>query len=148
MRIHALPADVLDRARARAGADEHHELHPESPGVPLRCCLRRAGAGEPVVLFRYSPTAGRGPYEEVGPVFAHAEPCGGPETTAVLPEAFRHAQRLLRAYTADGRIHDGVVAAPERLEDGVRGLLDDPEVVEVQVRSASHGCFLFAVTRD
>ncbi|GAA1264297.1 DUF1203 domain-containing protein [Saccharothrix xinjiangensis] len=148
MRIHALPADVLDRARARAGADEHHELHPESPGAPLRCCLRRAGDGEPVVLFRYSPTAGRGPYEEVGPVFAHVEPCGGPETTAALPEAFRHAQRLLRAYAADGRIHGGEVAAPERLEDGISGLLDDPAVVEVQVRSASHGCFLFAVTRD
>lgn len=143
-----MPTDVLDRARARAGADEHHELHAEAPDAPLRCCLRRAGAGEPLVLFRYTPAAGRGPYEEVGPVFAHAEPCGGPESTTELPAALIRSPRLLRAYTADGRIHDGGVAEPDRVRDRVADLLDEAGVVEVQVRSASHGCFLFAVTRD
>ncbi|WP_367133164.1 DUF1203 domain-containing protein [Saccharothrix sp. HUAS TT1] len=148
MRIHALPADVLDRARRLAGTDEHHELHPDSPGAPLRCCLRKAAPGEPVVLFRHTPTAGVGPYEEVGPVFAHAEPCEGPASTAEFPEAFRHAPRTLRAYTADGRIRGGEVARPADLADRVTALLDDPEVAEVQVRSASHGCFLFAITAD
>ncbi|QFZ16342.1 DUF1203 domain-containing protein [Saccharothrix syringae] len=148
MKIHAIPTDVLTRARELAGTDEHHELHAEAPDTPLRCCLRRAGAGEPLVLFRYAPSAGRGPYEEVGPVFAHAEPCAGPAGTDELPAALCGNQRLLRAYTADGRIHDGGVVAPGALADGVAGWLDDPRVAEVQVRSASHGCFLFAVTRD
>ncbi|WP_447005286.1 DUF1203 domain-containing protein [Saccharothrix isguenensis] len=148
MRIHALPADVLDRARERAGADEHHESHAESPGAPLRCCLRKAEAGEPVILFRHTPTAGVGPYEEVGPVFAHAEPCEGPESTTKFPEAFRHAPRALRAYTAEGRIHDGEIARPETLPDRVAALLDNPLVAEIQVRSVFHGCFLFAITRD
>ncbi|MFD0199787.1 MULTISPECIES: DUF1203 domain-containing protein [Saccharothrix] len=148
MRIHALPDDVLARARELAGTDEHHELHDESPGAPLRCCLRKAGPGEPVILFRHTPTAGTGPYEELGPVFAHAEPCDGPATTAEFPEAFRHAPRILRAYTADGRIHGGEIATPDTLTDRVDALLDDPDVAEVQVRSVSHGCFLFAITRD
>ncbi|MFE2757334.1 DUF1203 domain-containing protein [Actinosynnema sp. NPDC059335] len=148
MRIHALPDDVLTRARALAGADAHHELHAESPGAPLRCCLRKAGPGEPVVLFRHTPATGRGPYEELGPVFAHAEPCAGPATTRGFPEAFRHSPRTLRAYTAEGRIHGGEVVAPEHLDDRVAAWLDDPEVAAVQVRSVSHGCFLFAVTRD
>ncbi|QQQ76773.1 DUF1203 domain-containing protein [Saccharothrix sp. 6-C] len=148
MRIHALPDDVLDRARGLAGADEHHEWHAESPGAPLRCCLRKAGPGEPLVLFRHTPTSGAGPYEESGPVFAHAEPCAGPATTAAFPEALRHAPRTLRAYTAGGRIHGGEVADPERLADRVTALLDDPDVAAIQVRSASHGCFLFAITRD
>jgi hypothetical protein len=148
MRIHALPAEVLDRARKQAGTDEHHESHAESAGAPLRCCLRKAEAGEPLILFRYTPTAGVGPYEEVGPVFAHAEPCEGPESTAEFPEAFRHAARTLRAYTAEGRIHGGEIARPETLDDRLTALLDNPEVAEIQVRSVSHGCFLFAVTRD
>ncbi|MFD1152483.1 DUF1203 domain-containing protein [Saccharothrix hoggarensis] len=148
MRIHALPDDVLDRARELAGTDAHHEWHAESPGAPLRCCLRKAGPGEPVILFRYAPGAGVGPYEELGPVFAHAEPCDGPASTAEFPHAFRNAPRTLRAYTADGRIHDGGVAQPDALAQRLDALLDDPLVAEVQVRSASHGCFLFAVTRD
>ena len=147
MRIHALPNDVLDRARELAGTDEHHEWHAESPGAPLRCCLRKAEPGEPVVLFRHTPTAGTGPYEELGPVFAHAEPCDGPATTAAFPEAFRHAPRTLRAYTAEGRIHGGEVADPEDLPGRVAALLDDPDVAEIQVRSVSHGCFLFSITR-
>ncbi|MEU4801110.1 DUF1203 domain-containing protein [Actinosynnema sp. NPDC023587] len=148
MRIHALPTDVVERARRLAGTDEFHELRYESPGAPLRCCLRKAGPGEPLVLFRYSPTAGRGPYEEFGPVFAHMLPCAGPDTVHEVPEAFRHNRRTLRAYDADGRIRDGEIARPDELSARIEGLLDDPAVVEVQVRSVSHGCFLFAVTAD
>ncbi|MCS7484277.1 DUF1203 domain-containing protein [Umezawaea endophytica] len=146
MRIHAIPADVVDLARKTV--DEFHEHLADAPGVPLRCCLERSGDGEPVVLFRYSPTAGRGPYEEVGPVFVHALPCEGPARTDVLPEALSRGARVVRAYDADGRIHAGEPAAPGELSSVVSGLLADPVVVEVQVRSLSHGCFLFAVTRD
>ncbi|HEX6340797.1 DUF1203 domain-containing protein [Umezawaea sp.] len=146
MRIHALPADVV--ARARRTTDEHHEHRAEAPGSPLRCCLRRAGDGEPVVLFRYSPAAGRGPYEEVGPVFVHAEPCDGPDRTDALPDELRRAPRVLRAYDAHGRIHTGELARPDELEAALARLLADEHVAEVQVRSPSHGCFLFAVTRD
>ncbi|MEU4740318.1 DUF1203 domain-containing protein [Actinosynnema sp. NPDC023658] len=148
MRIHALPDDVLDRARELAGTDGHHELHAGSPGAPLRCCLRKARPGEALILFRHTPSAGVGPYEELGPVFAHAEPCDGPAGTAEFPEELSHSPRTLRAYTADGRIHDGEVVPPEGLTDRVTALLDDPDVAEVEVRSASHGCFLFAITRD
>ena len=146
MRIHAIPADVVDRARKTV--DEHHQHLAEVPGSPLRCCLGRSGEGEPVVLFRYSPTAGRGVYEEVGPVFVHAEACDGPARTDVLPEALSKAARVVRAYDGDGRIHTGELAASGELESVVSTLLADPVVVEVQVRSVSHGCFLFAVTRD
>lgn len=146
MRIHALPADVVDHARETT--DEHHEHRAEAPGMPLRCCLTRAAEGVPVVLFGYSPTAGRGPYEEVGPVFVHAEACGGPERTDVLPDALRVSPRVLRAYDAEGRIRSGELAAPDELDVAVEKLLADDETVEVQVRSLSHGCFLFAVTRD
>ncbi|GAA3892123.1 DUF1203 domain-containing protein [Saccharothrix violaceirubra] len=146
MRIHALPEAVVERARASAGVDEFHELRDEAVGAPLRCCLRRAGEGEAVVLFRYSPTAGTGPYAELGPVFVHAEPCGGLDRDDVFPEAFRHSPRVFRAYGPEGRIEGGRVVEVGSLDAELARMLDDPAVVEVQVRSASHGCFLFAVT--
>jgi hypothetical protein len=148
MRIHAIPTDVLEAARALAGTDEHHEFHTSAPGSPLRCCLTRSAEGEPVVLFRYSPDAGTGPYQEEGPVFAHADACDGPERTDVLPMALRKAPRVLRAYDAQGRIHTGELAAPDDLDAAVEKLFTDPEVARIQVRSLSHGCFLFAITRD
>ncbi len=141
-----MPEDVLDRARKLAGTDEFHELREEAVGAPLRCCLRKAGPGEPVVLFRYTPSAGRGPYEELGPVFVHMLPCDGLDDPNAFPEAFRHNERTLRAYDADGRIHGGLVAQPAELNERIEELLNNPKVVEVQVRSASHGCFLFAIT--
>lgn len=144
MRVHALSEEVLAGAREAAGRDEYHELVAESAGAPLRCCLRKAREGEPLVLFRYTPGAGRGPYEELGPVFIHAEPCDG--QAGGFPAELGRSPRVLRAYTAGGRIHGGVVAQPGALEQGVEDLLAEPEVVEVQVRSLSHGCFLFAVT--
>jgi hypothetical protein len=55
---------------------------------------------------------------------------------------------VLRAYDADGRIHTGELASPEELDAVLEKLLADEQVAEVQVRSLSHGCFLFAVTRD
>ncbi|CCH27690.1 DUF1203 domain-containing protein [Actinosynnema sp. NPDC047251] len=148
MRIHALPTDVVERARKLAGTDEFHELRGESPGAPLRCCLRKAGVGEPLVLFRYTPTAGRGPYEELGPVFVHMLPCDGPDTVHDVPEAFRHNKRTLRAYDADGRIYEGGIAQPEELYEKIDELLNNSNVVEIQVRSVSHGCFLFSITAD
>ncbi|ATE52153.1 DUF1203 domain-containing protein [Actinosynnema pretiosum] len=143
MEFHVIAEDVLARARAAAGADEEHELT-TAPGVPLRCCLRRAGA-EAVVLFRYRPGAGRGPYAEVGPVYAHAERCAGPEVADGELPLFT-APRVLRAYTAEGRIHDGVLSGPGSGRVDLAALLADPAVARVQVRSATHGCFLFEVT--
>ncbi|WNV91767.1 DUF1203 domain-containing protein [Umezawaea sp. Da 62-37] len=148
MRIHALPTEVVDRARALAGTDEHHELHAGAPGEPLRCCLTRSEGGQPLVLFGYSPEAGAGPYEEVGPVFVHAEACDGPERTDVLPAAMVAAPRVLRAYDSKGRIRGGELAPAADVEAMTGRLLADPAVEQVQVRSLSHGCFLFAVTRD
>ncbi|NUK90280.1 DUF1203 domain-containing protein, partial [Streptomyces lunaelactis] len=55
-------------------------------GAPLRCCLRPSETGERIALVSYAPLrrwaaqtwAKPGAYDEQGPVFIHAEECGGP----------------------------------------------------------------------
>ena len=138
MRIHNVPPSA-------ALSDPGREYRACEPDVPLRCCLRKSLPGEPVWLLRYSPPFGKGPYAEVGPVFLHVE-CPDPPALDRLPQEMLAASRILRSYNAAGQIHDGEVVEPGSFDRVVERLFDDPEVDAVQVRSVSHGCFLFAVT--
>ncbi|WP_434451631.1 DUF1203 domain-containing protein [Lentzea sp. E54] len=140
MRIHTVPP-------AEALSDPGREYRASEPGVPLRCCLRKSLAGEPVWLFRYSPSSGKGPYSEVGPVFTHVE-CSGSPSLDRLPVELLNNPRILRSYNASGQIHDGEVVAPGSFDRVIERLFNDPAVESVQVRSVSHGCFFFAVTRS
>ena len=117
-------------------------------GSPLRCCLRESIAGERVLLIAYTPPGPRGAYAERGPVFVHAEPCGGYLTPGRYPAALSHRQQVVRAYGRDGQIADGVLA-----EDGghamavIGELLSRPDVMLVHLRNVGYGCYNFAVRR-
>ncbi|WP_405613912.1 DUF1203 domain-containing protein [Streptomyces sp. NBC_00076] len=122
-------------------------------GAPLRCCLRRSEPGERIALVSYAPLrrwaaqtgAEPGAYDEQGPVFIHAQECAGPDGDGL---AFTNSHRVLRRYSADGRILGGRhVRAPEEFEDAFRKAFDDPAVALVHVRAVEYGCFLYEVRR-
>ncbi|MGW1678565.1 DUF1203 domain-containing protein [Saccharopolyspora sp. NPDC002376] len=125
-------------------------------GDPLRCCLRRSQPGERIALVSYAPLrrwardAGVDPgaYEEVGPVFIHADSCDGPASPE-WPEALRGTRRVLRYYSNDGRILGGILldGNTELSERAADDLLLDPEIALVHVRAVEFGCFLFEVRR-
>ncbi|MFB6891376.1 DUF1203 domain-containing protein [Kitasatospora sp. NPDC056327] len=123
-------------------------------GAPLRCCLRRARAGERIALVGYAPLrrwaagtgAEPGPYDEVGPVFVHDGPCAG-TAGGDWPEGFHNGERVLRAYDRHGRILGGVRVLPDTAEAGAAALLADPEVAVVHVRAVEFGCFMHEVRR-
>jgi hypothetical protein len=137
-RIHALPADLLAVVRAsgidasgnrveRVVADGEH---------PLRCCLRDSTVGEELLLFGYEPPLPTSPYREVGAVFAHAEPCGGPRDVHSYPADWRGLPQVLRAYDERGWIHEATRAHdgqdPERV---IAEVLAEPGVVRVHSRN-------------
>ncbi|MYQ46974.1 DUF1203 domain-containing protein [Streptomyces sp. SID4985] len=122
-------------------------------GAPLRCCLRRSEPGELIALVSYAPLrrwaaetgAVPGAYDEQGPVFIHAEGCGGPESEGL---AFTEAHRVLRRYSRDGHILGGrLVTPPEDFEGALTEAFADPEVALVHVRAVEYGCFLYEVRR-
>ncbi|MEU6775644.1 DUF1203 domain-containing protein [Streptomyces sp. NPDC046759] len=129
----------------------------EEGGAPLRCCLRRSEPGEPIALVSYAPLrrwaagtgAAPGAYDEQGPVFVHAGDCPGPSGPG-LP--FTDAHRVLRRYSAGGRILGGRLVEPARDPGAFRAALAeafaDPEVALVHVRAVEYGCFLYEVRRD
>lgn len=159
-RVHPITPTVLNELRERddAGRGPHVVTETQERGAPLRCCLHRARPGERIALLSYAPLrrwaretgAGVGAYDEVGPVFVHAEPCDGPDH-APWPEELRGDRRVLRAYSEGGRLLGGrLLDARERTrlsERTAEELLADPAVALVHVRAVEFGCFLFEVRR-
>jgi hypothetical protein len=153
--VSAIPADVVAQLLVRDDAGNPPRLLAERQGGnPLRCCLRRSRAGEQVALLSYAPLrrwaaatgADPGSYDETGPVFVHAGPCGG-YTGDGYPEELRADPRMLRAYSREGRILRGVHVPPYGdFEQELDALLAAPEVAVVHARAVEFGCFTFEVT--
>ncbi|MFI5801459.1 DUF1203 domain-containing protein [Streptomyces sp. NPDC051561] len=132
----------------------------DSVGSPLRCCLRAVREGERVALVSYAPLrrwaaaagAEPGAYDEVGPVFVHADACEGPEPADGYPFARPGALRTVRRYDSAGRIVGGrLFEIPEDATAGFDEVLveafAEPEVALVHVRAVEYGCFQFEVRR-
>lgn len=155
--VRAIAPDVV--AGLRACDDAGRRPMPfvdRDGGSPLRCCNRLSTAGEQIVLASYSPlrrwakTAGAEPgaYDETGPVFLHAEACGGPAHDG-FPDDYRGLPRVLRTYDGDGRIMGGRVLTEGETdpEHTIGEMLDDPTVAFIHARALVAGCFTFAIER-
>ncbi|NGO48092.1 DUF1203 domain-containing protein [Streptomyces ureilyticus] len=141
------------RSTDDAGRPPSPYADPEG-GAPVRCCLRRSEPGERIALVSYAPLrrwaaetgADPGAYDEQGPVFIHAEECGGPEPDGY---PFTGAHRVLRRYSAEGRILGGRLVGPaESFDEAFAEAFTDPAVVLVHIRAVEYGCFLYEVRRD
>jgi hypothetical protein len=159
--VRAIAPEVLAELRSTDDAGNPPVLLTDAEGgAPLRCCLRRIRPGEQVALVCYAPLrrwaletgAEPGPYDEVGPVFIHPGPCGGPDGTG-YPASFATSARVLRAYSADGHILGGRLVdadpdgSPVPVESALAEMLADPAVALVHGRAVEFGCFTFEVSR-
>ncbi|MFI2210077.1 DUF1203 domain-containing protein [Streptomyces sp. NPDC020141] len=129
-------------------------------GSPLRCCLRTVEPGERIALVSYAPLrrwaaatgAEPGAYDEVGPVFIHADACGEPPKAPRYPFARPGALRTVRRYNAKGHIVGGrafeiPAASDAGFDQALAEAFADPEVALAHVRALEHGCFLFEIHR-
>jgi Protein of unknown function (DUF1203) len=159
--VRAIPADVIRELLVRDDAGRSPQPYVDTEGgSPLRCCLRRIRPGERVALVSYAPLhrwaratgAEPGPYDEVGPVFVHTEPCAGPDGSG-CPGWLTEGRRVLRAYDAAGRILGGRLmeadpgSGPVVTESALAEMLADPGVAVVHGRAVEFGCFLFEARR-
>jgi len=150
LRVIAIDPSRLEAVRA-AGKDEHgNQFRPYGAlgWEPLRCCLRIAAEGERIALISYAAFTAQSPWAEVGPVYVHADDCGGYPGSSDLPAELRTGPRILRSYHADETLdYDDIEYVPdgEDVESALRELLDRPNVALVHVRAAMTQCFLFEV---
>ena len=159
--VRAIVPDVLAELRVTDDAGNAPVLLTDAEGgSPLRCCLRRIRPGEQVALVSYAPLrrwaretgAQPGPYDEVGPIFIHPDDCEGADGTG-YPAPLASGARVLRAYSADGRILGGRLVGPDQsgspvpVESALAEMLADPAVALVHVRAVEFGCFILEVRR-
>lgn len=151
--IRVLPVDPDQlTALRRDGRDAFGrpvQAYPDAGGEQLRCCLRRSTGGERLLLVGHAPLRDASPWQEVGPVFVHAEPCPRP-ADGTVPTWFDDDPRVLRAYDARGVMRyerNRVVAAGEGVAGALADILGDPGVAEVHVRNLLAQCFVARVVR-
>jgi len=149
---------------------------PDDIGSPLRCCLRPIGPDDRIALVSYAPLrrwaastgALPGAYDEQGPVFIHADDCGGFAPGEGYPFDRAGALRTVRRYDARGHIVGGRLLEIPGVEGpgGKNPALEmptdptaafdaafddafsDPDVALVHVRALEYGCFHFEVRRQ
>jgi len=148
--IIAMPTSHAQKVRSLLHDEFGNELAPEiSDGSgPCRHCLRYASAGDPLLLFSYRPFDKSAPYQEIGPVFIHANGCPRFPSDGGFPEDFSRRPLILRPYDASDKIHDSqVFAEAGGAESAALALLADPAVAYVHARSSTRGCFMFRIER-
>lgn len=150
LRVVGMAAAVAARIRTSMRDAHGNDLATEDgEGVPCRVCLRYGKSGERVILFSYRPFDAPALYQEVGPVFIHADGCSPYPADAGIPDEFANRPLIVRPYTADHRIADAQVVTPPGEATAIAArLLQSPEVAYLHVRSLGRGCFLFRLERS
>jgi len=146
----AMPTSDAQRVRAARRDDFGNQLRPQvSDGNgPCRHCLRYAAPGDSLLLFSYKPFGKPALYQEVGPVFVHADGCDRFPAEGDFPADFSRRPLILRPYDVNDDIQDSqVFAEAGEAERTARTLLADPAVAYVHARSRTRGCYLFRIER-
>jgi hypothetical protein len=147
----ALPSS--DVRALRSGGPDAYGMPPEvamsdGPGNPCRHCLRFVAEGEPMLILAHRPFPAMQPYAETGPIFLCGEDCarhegGRPTILDGTPDY------LVKGYSADDRIVYGTgrIVPTNEIEAYAEGLLADPRVAYVHVRSARNNCYQMRIDR-
>jgi Protein of unknown function (DUF1203) len=149
-RVEALPEERLATIRRTGVDDAGNEVGPPrqaNGGEPLRCCLRYAKPSESILLIAYRPFDADGPYAETGPVFVHANRCGG-YAGDDYPDAFRDRPQVLRCYDQTGTVIGGRLSEPGGdVEALIEQLLSEPRVDRIHTRNVVFGCYMSQIRR-
>src|SRR6185436_3817404 len=98
-------------------------------GEPCRDVLRRAAAGEELILASFTPFSKPGPYKEYGPIFVLAQPSDETARRDELPRAgaptdYLREQFVIRAYSGAEEIADAALISASDLAATVERFFD------------------------
>ncbi|WP_432454201.1 DUF1203 domain-containing protein [Agarivorans sp. QJM3NY_29] len=148
--------DFLLKAR-NAGLDDQNQavvFKIAEGGEPCRDILRRARAGEKIILASYCPFGAPGPYKEYGPIFIRAQASDEqPDLTQLpLPSGkdtdYLGQNFVLRAYNRGEEIVDAELVSPSNAQLVLDNFLSNPVVEFVLLRFAAYGCYALKIERD
>ena len=114
-----------------------------SGGEPCRDVLRRAVAGEELILASFTPFSKPGPYKEYGPIFvlAHGSDDRG------LRDGYLREQFVIRAYSEAEEILDAALVKASDFDATIERFFESDSTAFLHVRFPTYGCFALRIDR-
>jgi len=122
-------------------------------GEPCRDVLRRAKAGEELILASYCPFSKAGPFKEYGAVYVLAKQSDEAVNYSRFPlpsnsDADYFGDNLvLRAYDAEQSIYDARVTSPLAAEQIISEFFAHDNVEFIIARFTAYGCYALRLDR-
>ena len=148
--IATIPTEFLRRVRTEGLDDQGQPVKRvvAEGGEPCRDVLRRARAGEQLILASFTPFTKPGPYKEYGPIFVLADPDGDGAHRDALPlDGYLREQFVIRAYSDAEEIVDAALVTPGEASSTVERFLGRDDTAFLHVRFPTYGCFALRVDR-
>jgi len=123
-------------------------------GEPCRDVLRRAKAGEKLILASYCPFKRNGPYKEYGPIFILANESSENINYQYLPinsiykENYLAQSFVLKAYNKQEEIINAIVVNKEKSIKVLMQLLENHDTDFVLARFTAYGCYALRLEKD
>lgn len=112
-----------------------------APGYPCRVSLEDVAPGTSMLLVNHVSRAEAGPYHASHAIFV-TEGANTPRRIVnAVPPVFGPRVLSLRGFDATGMMVDALLTQPGEAEAGLKKLLANPRIVEVDVHNAVRGCF-------
>lgn len=152
--IAPIPDSFLQRVRSEGLDDQGQSVKQviAQGGEPCRDVLRRARAGEELILASFTPFSKPGPYKEYGPIFVLAQRSDETVQRAALPQAgaptdYLREQFVIRAYSDAEEILDAALVKAPDLAATVERFFESANTAFLHVRFPTYGCFACRIDR-
>jgi len=154
-KVLSIPSAVAQKIREKMVDNLGHELSVTVAGDtgygPCRSCLKQFRPGEKRILFSYSPNDRNHPYNEIGPIFIHAEACPPYEQRDKFPPEIKNGRLpiplALRGYNNEGRMIGAALVGEREVEEVIAALFENRETSCIHARNAEFGCFIAHIER-
>jgi len=140
------PLFGLDDAALRARGAVR-QVATAKPGFPCRVTLQDAEPGETLLLLPWTHLDVDTPYRAGGPIFVREAAQATGVFVNTIPEQQRSRLLSVRAYSADGWMHDAEVVEGVLLESLIERFFSDGHVAYLHVHNARRGCYACRVDR-
>jgi hypothetical protein len=152
--IAPISQEFLDRVRVEGIDDLGQPVKRvvANGGEPCRDVLRRAKAGEQLILASFTPFSKAGPYKEYGPIFVLAQSSDERVERNDLPQAgaptdYLRGQFVIRAYSEAQEILDAAMVDAPDLAATVERFWGSDDTAFLHVRFPTYGCFACRIDR-
>ena len=112
-----------------------------SRGFPCRVSLEDAREGEQLILLHHTSHDVPTPYRSAYAIYVRQGAAQAGPFIDTTPPVFAGRPLALRGFGADRMLKDAKLALPDRADEAIRALFDDPCIAYIDVHNAAHGCF-------